>query len=245
MSSAVLRPEAAATGAGSGLRPGGLLLVLGLHLALLALLLFRPAASQPRPARPASLSIRVHLLPLGAPPQPVVKAAAAAAARRPPAQPPIKPQARTSAAPPQDTAAPAAPTPPAQPPSLSPVAEDSPSRRATAAPSPALPAAAQLQAPSSAPSWQAELMARLAQHRRYPEGARARREQGVSHVRLRLNRGGQLLALRLERSSGHIELDRAALATVRAAVPLPAIPPELPEEMELLLPVEFELFSAG
>lgn len=249
-----MRARAAAS-AQAGLRPWGLAGVLGLHLGLLGLLLYRPALVRPPPpAAPASLSISVRLLSLGAPPQTPATPAARAARSRPAA-----PQRRADlpAMPPTLTARPAEPaiaTPSPPRPELSPgearaearpeaEAKTQPSHAATA-PSPPLPPAAQWQAASAQRSWQAELLARLAQFRRYPEGARARREQGVSHVRLRLNRAGQLLALRLEHSSGHVELDRAALATVRAAVPLPAIPPELPEELELLLPVEFDLLSA-
>ncbi|MDC6171198.1 energy transducer TonB, partial [Paucibacter sp. XJ19-41] len=110
---------------------------------------------------------------------------------------------------------------------------------AAAPPAPALPPAERLSLSGLQSNWQGRVLERLAEFRRYPAGARSRREQGVSHVRLRVNRAGQLLQVRLELSSGHTELDRAALATVRAAVPLPAIPPELPDELELLLPVEF------
>lgn len=118
-------------------------------------------------------------------------------------------------------------------------AAPAPQMAAAAPPAPVLPPAEQISLSGLQSNWQGQVLERLAAFRRYPAGSRARREQGVSHVRLRVNRAGQLLSLRLESSSGHTELDRAALATVRAAVPLPAIPPELPDELELLLPVEY------
>ncbi|MBB4842950.1 TonB family protein [Paucibacter oligotrophus] len=109
---------------------------------------------------------------------------------------------------------------------------------AAAPPAPALPPAAQAGGLHSE-SWQARVLARLENFRSYPPGARARREQGVAHVQLRVDRQGRVLSARLQRSSGHGELDQAALATVRRAQPLPPIPADLPQELELLVPVEF------
>ncbi|MFT3965383.1 MAG: energy transducer TonB [Sphingobium sp.] len=88
-------------------------------------------------------------------------------------------------------------------------------------------------------TWEALLMAHLEKHRRYPAAARARREQGTVHVRFRMNRAGQVLWSRIERSSGSLTLDRAALDTFRRAQPLPAIPDDKPDELEIALPVEF------
>ncbi|MFG6447610.1 TonB family protein [Roseateles sp. BYS180W] len=119
------------------------------------------------------------------------------------------------------------------------------------APAPALPATAVAASPALPPaatlsrsgqdSWEGRVLAHLERYRQYPAAERAQRIQGVSYVRLRLNRQGQLLQLALLRSSGHGGLDRAALATLRRAAPLPAIPAGLPEELELQLPVEFFL----
>nr|WP_086493836.1 energy transducer TonB [Novosphingobium panipatense] len=90
-------------------------------------------------------------------------------------------------------------------------------------------------------SWEALLLAHLEKYRRYPAAARSRREEGVAFVTFRMNRGGKVLSASLARSSGSIFLDRAALETIRRAQPLPAIPADKPDELELSVPVEFFL----
>lgn len=90
-------------------------------------------------------------------------------------------------------------------------------------------------------SWEAKLLAHLERHRRYPAASLARRDQGVAHVRFRMNRAGGVLEVVLIRSSGIPELDRAALATIRRAQPLPPIPDDRPDPLDLSVPVEFFL----
>ncbi len=84
-------------------------------------------------------------------------------------------------------------------------------------------------------------MAALEKHRRYPNAARARREQGTSLVRVSIARDGRVLALALERGSGSARLDEAALQTFRRAQPLPPVPDTLAAPQELAVPVEFFL----
>lgn len=100
------------------------------------------------------------------------------------------------------------------------------------------PPASQVSSDAEA-TWEALLLAHLEQHRSYPPRARQRREQGVAHVRFRMNRAGRVLSAEIERSSGSAVLDRAALETIRRAQPLPAIPADRPDELELNVPVEF------
>jgi len=88
-------------------------------------------------------------------------------------------------------------------------------------------------------SWEGRVMARLERFRRYPNAARARRQEGIVQVRVSLARNGTLLALSLEQSSGFPLLDQAALETFRRAAPLPAVPDERPAPVELSFPVEF------
>lgn len=90
-------------------------------------------------------------------------------------------------------------------------------------------------------TWEAMLLAHLEKHRRYPSAARARRDQGVAHVRFTMNRQGQVLGAAILRSSGSAALDRAALDTIRRAQPLPSIPEDRPDPLELTVPVEFFL----
>ncbi|WP_235654768.1 energy transducer TonB family protein [Sphingobium yanoikuyae] len=88
-------------------------------------------------------------------------------------------------------------------------------------------------------SWEALLLAHLEKYRRFPAAARARREEGIAFVTFRMNRAGRVLSAIIGRSSGSVFLDRAALETIRRAQPLPAIPKEKADELELSVPVEF------
>ena len=83
------------------------------------------------------------------------------------------------------------------------------------------------------------MLARLEKFRRYPGAARSARQQGVVYIRFRMNRGGRVLSSSLVRSSGFPALDQAALETLRRADPLPKIPADRPDEIELSVPVEF------
>ncbi len=90
-------------------------------------------------------------------------------------------------------------------------------------------------------TWEGLLLAHLEKYRRYPGASRSRREQGVVHVRFRMNRQGQVLSASVIQSSGFPALDQAALDTLRRAQPLPAIPEDKPDELTLTIPVEFFL----
>lgn len=70
----------------------------------------------------------------------------------------------------------------------------------------------------------------------YPEEAIARGLQGEALVLLILDESGNVVAARLERSSGHAILDEAALRAVRSLRSLPAAAPR-----EAELPVRFRL----
>lgn len=229
------RPQAERGRPTAGAQTWGLLASLALHLlAPLAPWLagwLPEGSAAPLPSAPV---ITASLLSPAAPPRPLEPRPAPEPSRAQPRRPAAPPRAApllAVAAPVGDSAINMPDSPPA--------AQPAPPSEAAAPPAPALPPAERISLSGLQSNWQGRVLERLAEFRRYPAGARSRREQGVSHVRLRVNRSGQLLQVRLERGSGHTELDRAALATVRAAVPLPAIPSELPDELELLLPVEF------
>ncbi len=177
----------------------------------------------------------VTLLPLAAPPVPVQERQA---------DKPVQQHLQTS------RAAPVPPPPlpiPSSDPAPSPAAHpaaasDDPAPPSPAAAPPSLTAPpAPLAASDARRSWQGEILARLARFRRYPAGARARRAQGVAYIRFRMDRGGHVRTVALDRSSGAADLDRAAMDTVRRADPLPRIPDDLPDEVELSVPVEFLL----
>ncbi|MCJ2182560.1 TonB family protein [Novosphingobium sp. 1949] len=70
---------------------------------------------------------------------------------------------------------------------------------------------------------------------------RAARREGTVTLHVTMDRTGRVLAMRIARGSGSFELDRAAIDTLERAQPLPAIPPDMPERVELTLPVAFRL----
>lgn len=91
------------------------------------------------------------------------------------------------------------------------------------------------------PNWEGLILAHLERFRRYPARARVARQQGTVIVRFKLNREGMVVSSALVRKSGFYDLDQAALETLGRAQPLPAIPPGLPDEIEISVPVEFYL----
>lgn len=233
-----------------GWRSWGVLLSLAVHVLvlLLALWQWRSPAPAPKPNRTELVSLQ--LLPAAAP-QVAVQEREALEEQKPAPEPakPESPKPKETATEASQAAPLDRPTPPlpptdhglGRPESAAKPAAAPPEATAAAAPvTPSLPPAPQ---PVSAQqqSWEGQVLARLERFRSYPSIARAQRAQGVVYVRLRLNRGGQLLSATLEQSSGHASLDRAALATVMRANPLPAIPPELPDEVALLVPIEYFL----
>lgn len=110
----------------------------------------------------------------------------------------------------------------------------------TAPKSVAAPAATNLSSDAKQ-NWEARLLAHLEHYRRFPSRARAARQQGTVQIRFRMNRTGSVLTASVLLSSGFTTLDQAALDTLKRAQPLPAIPKDMPDEVELTIPVEFYL----
>lgn len=110
----------------------------------------------------------------------------------------------------------------------------------TAPKSVAAPAARQL-SNNARPDWEGLILAHLERFRRYPARARAARQQGTVTVRFKVNRAGMVLSSSIVTKSGSFDLDRAALDTLQRAQPLPAIPADRPDIVELTIPVEFYL----
>jgi protein TonB len=250
----------------------GLMLAVGGHAALLLVLVFGgpevPAQGGARPPEPMP-RVDWMLLPPAAPPQPLEEREAppsesgphargqAAARDEMPAprrhEPPLPPVAPPPEAPPaaptvspqaeREAALQAEPVvPPAWPvPLPDTVVVPLPAQDAAAPPAPAVRPAATVsgQAPGN---WEGQVLGWLERFRRYPGHARERRQQGVAQVRFRMDRTGRVLVVALERSSGYPLLDQAALDTIRRAQPLPAIPPDRADELELSVPVEFHLY---
>jgi protein TonB len=89
--------------------------------------------------------------------------------------------------------------------------------------------------------FQRTLQAHVEHYRSYPATARRDRLQGTVQVLFAMRRDGTVLDAWVQASSGQMLLDKEALETIRRAQPLPAIPPELPGQLNILLPVSFDL----
>ena len=87
-------------------------------------------------------------------------------------------------------------------------------------------------------AWQKKLFAHIVKFKRYPPAARGRRLSGEAQVSFALDASGEVLALKLARTSGHDVLDTAALDWMMRASPLPA-PPAAAVKREFALPMKF------
>lgn len=167
------------------------------------------------------LSLLLHLLLLGPelipPPRP--------------AAPPL--QAELRPAPLPAPAQPVAPTPPLHlPEQTTPASQPTPVPR---------PSAARPPRPALAPkSWAQSVREQLGKLDSaglfYPAEAIARGLQGEAHVLLIIDEAGNVVATRLEQSSGHAILDEAALSAGRRLKSLPADAPR-----QTVLPIRFRL----
>ncbi len=84
----------------------------------------------------------------------------------------------------------------------------------------------------------------LEAHKRYPESARVRGEEGRVVLRFRVNRSGRVLDYAVISGTGYPDLDAAAEGMMRGAV-LPAFPPSMTApEAEISVTVKFGL-NAG
>ena len=73
--------------------------------------------------------------------------------------------------------------------------------------------------------WNSSLAAWIKRHTRYPNAARPRRAEGTANVTFVVDASGSVSSVRLARSSGDADLDRAALGALQGAT-VPAPPPE-------------------
>ncbi len=87
--------------------------------------------------------------------------------------------------------------------------------------------------------WSSRVMMHLERRKRYPSGARERREQGIVYVRFTIDDGGQVLSVLLEKTSGFSDLDNEVLALVQRASPVPSPPPGAARS--IVAPIKFTL----
>jgi protein TonB len=118
---------------------------------------------------------------------------------------------------------------------------------AVAARSPAQPEAtetAEAAAPSTVQGAAADqfrdlLLAHIARFRRYPPEAQSAHIEGTVWLRFVMDRAGHVDSVWIDQSSGQRVLDNEAVASIRRADPLPAIPSSLPDRLDLTLPIGF------
>lgn len=89
--------------------------------------------------------------------------------------------------------------------------------------------------------FQQRLLAHIARYRLYPDDAKRNGVQGVVTVLFAMRRDGTVTGAWVRGTSGNRTLDDAAIDTIRRAVPLPGIPPEMPDSLNVLIPVAFNL----
>lgn len=247
-----------------------LLLIVGLHLGLGVWALGWHVQTPPVALPPAAMQIALAPLPSAAPPAPAPQSAPpppqlepepepeapkplptlAEAAKPKLALPPPKAQPKPQPPKPKPKAPPKPVEKPLKKPEEQPQESDTRTRQSSAAETtarPATPAAPELSSvsgPSAAEvSWQSRLLSHLGRYKRYPDAARRRGAEGTSLVRFSLDGAGKVLSVSLAESSGNAALDRATLAMIRRAQPLPAPPAELlkGDSLEVIAPFVYSL----
>ena len=94
---------------------------------------------------------------------------------------------------------------------------------------------------SAATNFQRTLLRHIEHYQNYPSAAQRLRLQGTVLVLFSMRRDGTVLDVWIKTSSGATILDEEACATIRRAQPLPPIPPELPDRLNIIVPVAFNL----
>ena len=84
------------------------------------------------------------------------------------------------------------------------------------------------------------LVAWLDRYKDYPPEVKKRKQQGTVVLAFSIDRAGEVLAARIQTSSGYPLLDRAALAMLDRAAPLPPMPHE---RLHLAVPIEYSLIT--
>jgi protein TonB len=146
-----------------------------------------------------------------------------------PEQPPPQAEQPPPPPPPQAVAIPEPPPPPK-------VEEQMPEQQAQ-------PARVKGGSPQIKETYRSTVAKHLAQHMiAYPRSAVAREQHGRVEVGFSVDHDGHVHDLQLLHSSGHSELDEAALAMVTKAQPFPALPPNLAQSDNVFdFPLKFDL----
>ncbi|QBQ55227.1 energy transducer TonB [Nitrosococcus wardiae] len=249
----------------------GVFLAVALHVGAAFGVIVWNATRTPPPSPPPAMMIELAALPAAPPPQPSdvppepkqeevepplpepePEPLSEKVETPPPPKPKVKPEVALPKPPPKPKPRPKQPQPPSQPieektPPPEPVSKPKPpapaqqSPPASRAEAPA-PSASSAQVRKTVQTWQQLLLAHIQRHKRYPSSARRRRQEGVTYLRFVMDREGQVLSARIERSSGYALLDKETQALIERAAPLPAPPPEVSgKQLEFVVPVQFSL----
>ena len=88
----------------------------------------------------------------------------------------------------------------------------------------------------------AKLRAWLERHKTYPNAARRHGIEGEAMVHFSMTRNGEVMVARIEKSSGHAELDEAARRAVLTASPMPELPESFAQsQLSITVPFGFHL----
>jgi periplasmic protein TonB len=232
-----------------------------IHVALIALLFFAPLTVSAPPPPDLSNAVSVVFAPPPpppappTPPQPVVQPPPP----EPEPEPPPPPQVVEQPPPPP---APIAETPPPKPPEPKPIPKPRPRpqpvQQVQQPPVQQLPVQQQLPlplsnqasqmasipppaAPTISPDYRTLLSGWLEAHKRYPEDARQRGEEGRAVLRFRVDRYGRVLDYAVVSSTGYADLDQSVENMMRGAT-MPPFPPSMPEpEIEVSVTIRFGL----
>ena len=222
------------------------------HAVCAALLILLPSTLPPPPEPPLTGGIQVAFEPLPKPEEPPVQTETppSPAIEPPPPEPepppPDEPVAATEPPPPIEVPAPVIePPPPPTPrkpvvkPPQKPAQHRAEKPEASLAPQPSQAAPAAVAPPQTAyaptpvpapvpstevsPGYRALLSAWLESHKRYPDSARQRGEEGRAVLRFVIDRGGRVLDFAVAQSTGHPDLDASLEEMMRGAL-LPPFP---------------------
>ena len=178
-----------------------------------------PPAPEPPPPEPPPPPVAIAKPEPPPPPKPVVQKAVVKPPPKPVRTPPPEPRPA-----PTPTAAPVAPR---QAPMQTAVIP-----QAMPAPRPA---------PVVSGNYRAALSAWLESHKRYPESARSRGEEGRAVLRFRVDRSGRVLNYALVGSTGYPDLDASIDAMMRGAM-MPPFPADMTaSDVEVSVTVRFAL----
>jgi protein TonB len=191
-------------------------------------------AETPSPPEPqAEVALPSEPPPVATEPAPPAPEAPVAVVEPAPPPPPRKPIAKKPPKPVVRRVEPVQPPTPA-PPDSAPPAPPQTASAATSVPAPVPP-------PEASAGYRGLLSAWLESHKRYPDPARQRGEEGNAVLRFEVDRDGHVIDYAVTKSSGYPDLDASVEEMMRGAT-LPPFPAGMPQpRMEVSVTIRFSL----